>query len=687
MKKIIYSALALLTLASCSKTDETTTITTDGEVRITSSIATRTSGNTWDSGDEIGVYMSTNGADPYVVGDLGENVLYTTTYGDGTFTTSTTTTLYYPASGNVNLLAYYPYVATTADYTFDAEAYPVNVAVQTTQGDIDLMVATVTNQAKTISPVGLVFDHKLSNIVLNVTNGDGYANLSAIGKISKIELSGGVTTADFNLTNDDISLGSDTETIEFVVSQTTTAITAEAIIIPQTLSNSNATLSVTTEAGAVHTVALNGTYDIGSQYSYDLKLSLTALTISGAKIEDWNKVSGGELEATVPEPIWDGSYPASVAEAIATLGSADENGAYQIGGVDKFAAFAYLVNNDYDSFSDADVILNCNIDLCGEEWTPIGTDYYIRYSGKFDGGGYEVRNLYIDNSTSSYQGLFGFTEANAEISNLGVSGSVSGSSSVGGVVGVNDGGTLINCYYTGSVSGVMDVVGGVVGYNNRGTLTNCHNTGDVSGGDNYIGGVVGFNGGTITNCYNTGSVSGDMYVGGVAGNNSEPLTNCYNTGDVSGSGIVGGVVGWNYYSTLTNCYNTGSVSSEGESVGGVAGQNDGTLTNCYNTGSVSSEGESVGGVVGWNTDTITNCYYDFDVAGVIGAVGDEADDTTDYKYCGLSTDNMKGAAEDEGTLLYYLTNEGYGNSDAWVADTGPYINNGYPILTWQVATE
>ncbi len=557
MKRLIFSALALVSLASCSKTDEATSITTDGEVRITSSIATRTVDNAWESDDEIGLYMSTYGADPYDLGNLGENVLYTTTEanGLGNFTTSTLTTLYYPATGSVDLLAYYPYVASTDMYTFDATKYPVNVATQSDQGAIDLMVATVTNQAKTTSQVDLIFDHKLSNIVLNVTNGDGYANLAAIGTISKIELSGCVTTAYYNLTSDAISLGSDSETIEFVVSQSDEEITAEAIIIPQTLSGSSATLSVTTEGGAVHTVALNGTFAIGTQYSYDLKLSLTALTISGAKIEDWNKVSGGELEATVPDPpIWDGTYPVSIEDAIATLGSADENGVYQIDGEDQFAAFAYLVNNDNSNFGSADVVLNRNLNLGGEEWAPIGNES-SPYSGKFDGGDHLISGLSI---TSGYAiGFFGYAGADAEISNLGVSGNVSGSdNNTGGVVGVNYG-TLTNCYNTGDVSSSGGGVGGVVGWNFGGTLTNCYNTGSVVSSNDYIGGVVGHNlGGTLTNCYNTGSASGQYYVGGVAGwNDGGTLTNCYNTASVSGGEWnVGSVVGCNWYGTLTKCY-------------------------------------------------------------------------------------------------------------------------------------
>ncbi len=161
------------------------------------------------------------------------------------------------------------------------------------------MTSRQDNVAKTQSAVEMEFDHKLSNIVLTIINGDGYADLAAIGTISKVELLGSITTAEYDLTNDDIALGSETKTIEFVVSQTDKSISAEAIIIPQTLSGDKAILHVTTTAGAVHQAALNGTFAIGTQYSYELKLSLTELTINGgATIKDWNKVSGDDLVGT-----------------------------------------------------------------------------------------------------------------------------------------------------------------------------------------------------------------------------------------------------------------------------------------------------------------------------------------------------------------------------------------------------
>ena len=217
-------------------------------------------------------------------------------------------------------------------------------------------------------------------------------------------------------------------------------------------------------------------------------------------------------------------------------------------------------------------------------WTPIGTDTN-RYIGTFDGNNKTVSGLYFNDSATSYVGLFSSLSSVGTVKNVGVVDSyLNGNECVGGVVGYN-GGTVNNCYNSGTVSGSSQV-GGVVGYLNNGTVQSCYNTGAVSGSDevgNHVGGVVGSNDyGTVRNCYNTGTVTGYDYVGGVVGSNDDygTVQNCYNTGTVSGSSQVGGVVGYLSGGTVQNCYNSGSVSGSID-VGGVVGYNGGTVTNCY----------------------------------------------------------------------------------------------------------
>ena len=255
----------------------------------------------------------------------------------------------------------------------------------------------------------------------------------------------------------------------------------------------------------------------------------------------------------------------------------------------------------------------------------------------------------------------------ANCSNQGVS--VSGGSSVGGVVGYNSG-SITSSYNEGAVTGNDESVGGVVGYNNEGTITRSYNTGAVTGNGKYVGGVVGYNNyGRITSSYNTGSVEGSSNVGGVVGyvesssSNKALIFSCFNTGDVTGGSYTGGVVGYNYwYGRITSSYNTGSVSGNG-SVGGVAGYNDiGTITSSYNTGDVTGSGNYVGGVVGYNdSGNITSSYNTGSVSGngyVGGVVGFVISSNEALISSCFSTGSVEGSSS-VGGVVGYIFNSGY----------------------------
>ena len=161
------------------------------------------------------------------------------------------------------------------------------------------------------------------------------------------------------------------------------------------------------------------------------------------------------------------------------------------------------------------------------DFTPIGASG-ISFKGNFDGNGKIIAGLTI-NTTSSYAGLFGIV-IGGKISNLGLANVsiTSGSNYTGGVAGyiTGSGANITGCYVSGTVNGTSNV-GGVVGYVNGVSVTNCYSTATVEGNDN-IGGVVGNAiGGSVTNCYAAGVVSGSRVVGGVAGTvDNSSLTNC-----------------------------------------------------------------------------------------------------------------------------------------------------------------
>lgn len=246
---------------------------------------------------------------------------------------------------------------------------------------------------------------------------------------------------------------------------------------------------------------------------------------------------------------------------------------FLIATAEQLAKLAELVNAGDSKYNSAHYEMIADIDLSiyddsntsfngGKGWIPIGGQFSSFY-GTFDGGQNIVTGLYINNTSLSNTGLFGFIyEGN--VRNIGlVDVRVNGNSSVGGVAGYVGNGGVRNCYVTGSVSGSSFDVGGVVGYLNKGTVQNCYVTADVSGGDNawsgvsYTGGIIGrvTNGSTVQGCYSTGSVEGSkLNVGGIAGyfDNKSKVEDCAALNyKVSGSGNFARVVG-NSSGSLSN---------------------------------------------------------------------------------------------------------------------------------------
>ena len=133
--------------------------------------------------------------------------------------------------------------------------------------------------------------------------------------------------------------------------------------------------------------------------------------------------------------------------------------------------------------------------------------------------------------------------------------------------------------------------GGVVGYS-WGTIENCSVSGSVSG-TNCVGGVVGSQkAGSIIGCSSSAIVKGTRYVGGVAGEKWGTMTACYATGNVTleiGSQnnlSGGGVVGLSGGNRVLACYAIGNVNSKGGStgnvhIGGLLGDNYTAVTACY----------------------------------------------------------------------------------------------------------
>ena len=223
--------------------------------------------------------------------------------------------------------------------------------------------------------------------------------------------------------------------------------------------------------------------------------------------------------------------------ASALTGNGTSSSPYMISTADDLAQFRDNVNS---GFSRAYGVLTQDIDLSQlsdaaerENWTPIGGyTSATRYTGTFDGAGFEIKNLNINRPEENYVGLFGYVYSGV-IDNLSVSGTVIGREYVGGITGYNDG-TVVNCINFGAVTGTNHI-GGIVG--RGGYVTNCINYETVTGTGNYVGGIAGDTYYTVTNCANIGKVSGvGNYVGGVVGWSNGTVTNC---GWLTGTHSVG----------------------------------------------------------------------------------------------------------------------------------------------------
>ena len=260
------------------------------------------------------------------------------------------------------------------------------------------------------------------------------------------------------------------------------------------------------------------------------------------------------------------TYTVSLAAAKDLGYTIESDGSYTVTSADGLMNVAELVNGGK---TDINITLDKNIDLTGKDWTPIGTDYDNSYKGTFDGGGHTITGLTFT-TNDEYAGLFGWLNRAGTVKNVVMEG-----------VQITS-----NQIYGGSI-------GGVVGYS-WGTIENCSVSGSVSG-TVYVGGVVGAQiGGSITGCSSSATVKGMVDVGGVAGqtNSSATLTACYATGNVTieiapKKNIAGGgLVGMNAGSSLLACYATGNVTSTGSStgyvhIGGFLGDNYTTVTACY----------------------------------------------------------------------------------------------------------
>ena len=418
---------------------------------------------------------------------------------DPTSATLTSTDPYYWSNHNdITVTAWWPYTA--------GETTPPTVKVkanQSAQKDFegsDLIVAD--GQTVTYGSPTLRFTHRTARVAIVLTD---YTE-----GLASVQLTGLSTEGD----NPDIIVPYDKGSNTYI-----------ALVAPQSV--------------AAGTAFITCTFTNGKTFVYKMK-----------NATDWQ--AGGEY-----------TYTVSLAAAKDLGYTIESDGSYTVTSADGLMNVAELVNGGK---TDINITLDKNIDLTGKGCTPIGTSFDNSYKGTFDGGGHTITGLAVT-TNDQFVGLFGY---------------------------LNRAGTVKNVVMEGiqiTSNHMFGCTGGVVGYS-WGTIENCSVSGSVSGTD-CVGGVVGSQkAGSIIGCSSSATVKGTHYVGGVAGEKWGSMTACYATGNVTleiasqKNNFGGGVVGLNGGSRVLACYATGNVTSTGSStgnvhIGGLFGDSYTTVTACY----------------------------------------------------------------------------------------------------------
>lgn len=261
--------------------------------------------------------------------------------------------------------------------------------------------------------------------------------------------------------------------------------------------------------------------------------------------------------------------------------------------------------------------INMNEERCEEFQTGVGFepvgDEENPFEGNLNGNNYKIINLYINKSSESYVGLFGYSTGNIKNIGLYEINIIGTGSTIGGLIGYNLGGSIDNSYSTGTIDVVnyeFGILGGIIGENFGGDINNSYFTGTING-KSYLGGIIGKNSnGNINNSYFSGVITGGSYTGGLIGENSNGnINNSYSHGtiNVNGGYYSGGIIGVNS-GTINKCYFNGEIHSGRDYSGGLIGNNTGPVNESYSIGIVSSSGNYIGGLIGYNTGNISNSY-------------------------------------------------------------------------------
>ena len=375
----------------------------------------------------------------------------------------------------------------------------------------------------------LEFTHRTARVTIELKPGTGFTSVAG----ATVSL---------------VSLSADNGNPTAIKTYNASGNTYEALTAPQTVAAGKPFVKVELGGGTFYFRPQNNVVlEAGSRYKYTVKVNTTGLTLEGCTIGSWADGGGESGAAEDLDYIYDSNTKT-----------------YTVYNADGLLAWNEAAQKD----GSINCTLTADIDLTGKDWTPIGTSSGNSYTGTFDGGGHTITGLTVT-TNDQFVGLFGYLNSAGTVKNVVMEGIQITSNHMfgctGGVVGYSWG-TIENCSVSGSVSGTMSV-GGVVGTQWVGSITGCSSSATVKGTVD-VGGVAGQTdlSATLTACYATGNVTIEI----------DPIK------DIAG----GGLVGLNGECSLLACYAIGNVTSTGSStgnvyIGGFLGENNSFVTACY----------------------------------------------------------------------------------------------------------
>lgn len=436
-----------------------------------------------------------------MIGDKVKPYTITANYSEADLTS---TDPHYWTKAKETVTAWYPYNGETAlppvevkDDQYEWEDYLASDCLAAVEQEVTYGGSTA-----------LEFSHRTAKIEITVTNQNGGTDLPHNYTVKEVTIS---TDGGNRVIKTCPALSSSWKAL---IPPTTTA--ANDLIIMVTLGNDYYDDSNNKKYRYKHPEPQE--FKANTQYALTLKVGEHDLVLADCTIKPWESATDTPETGIIEQKdffVVDGVYHVKTAKGLQAWAEAVKN----------------TTHTDYNE-KDIDCILENDIDMTGETWEPVKCKHqssyntYYFYKGTFNGNGYTISNLTINNEDKDEQGFIANLNDGA-VKNLTLENvNITGKNNIGAVVGENSGKIYCCQVIGGSVTGTSSV-GGIAG-NASSNIYACSATCNVTGSQN-VGGIAGYSNGDIISCWTYCSfgdgISVDAIFGGTTG--AVGIKQCY----------------------------------------------------------------------------------------------------------------------------------------------------------------